>query len=72
MGPSAATDVWTQERLYVDFGSQYQISDMFSVYFNAKNLTNTALKFTEGPADNRVIQREFYGVTLQAGVNIKL
>ena len=58
MGPSAATDIWTQERLSVDFGSQYKISDAFSVYFNAKNLTNTALKLTEGPADNRVIQHE--------------
>jgi outer membrane receptor protein involved in Fe transport len=72
VGPSAATDIWTQERLSVDFGSQYRISDAFSVYFNAKNLTNTALKLTEGPADDRVIQREFYGITLQAGVNIKL
>ena len=45
---------------------------LFSVYFNAKNLTNTALKLTEGSGDNRVIQREFYGMTLQAGVNIKL
>ena len=72
VGPSAATDVWTQERLSVDFGSQYRISDRFSVYFNAKNLTNTALKLTEGPADNRVVQREFDGVTLQVGVNIEL
>jgi TonB-dependent receptor len=72
VGSSAATDIWTQERLSVDFGSQYRISDAFSVYFNARNLTSTALKITEGPADNRLIQREFYGVTLQAGVNIKL
>jgi TonB-dependent receptor len=72
VGASAATDIWTQERLSVDFGSQYKITDLFSVYFNAKNLTNTALKLTEGSGDNRVIQREFYGLTLQAGVNIKL
>lgn len=36
----------------------------FSVCFNAENLTHTALKFTEGPGANRLIQREFYGVTL--------
>ena len=69
VGGTAATDIWSQERLSVDFGSQYQITEPFSVYFNAKNLTNTALKFTEGPGDNRVIQREFYGVTLQIGAN---
>jgi hypothetical protein len=33
---------------------------------------NTALKFTEGPGDNRVIQREFYGATLQAGFNFRI
>lgn len=70
IGPSAATDQWTQQRLSVDFGAQYQVLQPLSVYFNLKNLTNTPLKFTEGEADNRVIQREFYGVTLQAGVNI--
>jgi len=68
---SAALDAWTQERLSVDFGSQFKISEPLSVYFNAKNLTNTALKFTEGPGENRIIQREFYGVTLQVGGNYK-
>lgn len=72
VGASAATDVWSQERLAVDFGSQWRITAPFSLYFNAKNLTNTPLKFTEGAGDNRVIQREFYGITLQAGFNYKL
>jgi TonB-dependent receptor len=71
LGASAALDAWTQERFSVDFGSQYKITEPLSVYFNAKNLTNTALKFTEGPGENRIIQREFYGVTLQFGGNYK-
>ena len=71
VGGSPALDVWTQERLSVDFGSQYHVTEPFSVYLNAKNLTNTALKFTEGAGDNRVIQREFYGITLQFGGNYK-
>jgi TonB-dependent receptor len=71
VGSSAATDIWSQERLSVDLGSQFQVSAPLSVYFNAKNLTNTALKFTEGPGTDRVIQREFYGVTLQAGATYK-
>ena len=41
------------------------------MYFNAKNLTNTALKFTEGSGPDRVIQREFYGTTFQIGANYK-
>ncbi|MDP9013544.1 MAG: TonB-dependent receptor [Pseudomonadota bacterium] len=71
VGNSAALDQWSQARLSVDLGSQYRITDPFSVYFNAKNLTNTPLKFTEGPGENRVIQREYYGVTLQVGGNYK-
>ena len=72
VGDSAATDVWSQERVSVDFGSQWHITQPFSLYFNAKNLTNTPLKFTEGRGENRVIQREFYGTTLQAGFNYRL
>jgi hypothetical protein len=34
-------------------------------------LTNTALKFTEGPGPDRVIQREFYDATVQFGGNYK-
>lgn len=70
-GPSAATDTWTQERLYLDFGGRYQIRESTSVYVAVKNLTNTPLKFTDSSSANRVIQREFYATTLQAGVNIK-
>jgi TonB-dependent receptor len=71
VGSSSALDIWAQERFSLDFGSQYKITEPFSVYLNAKNLTNTALKLTEGPGANRVIQREFYGVTLQFGGTYK-
>ena len=67
LGNTAALDVWTQERFSVDFGSQYRVNDWLKLYFNVKNLTNTPLKFTEGPGPNRVIQREFYDATLQFG-----
>jgi TonB-dependent receptor len=71
LGNTAALDVWTQERFSVDFGSQYKVTEPFSVYLNVKNLTNTPLKFTEGPGPDRVIQREFYGATVQFGGNYK-
>lgn len=67
LGNTAALDVWTQERFSLDFGSQYKVNDWLKLYFNVKNLTNTPLKFTEGPGPNRVIQREFYDATLQFG-----
>ena len=67
LGNTAALDVWSQERFSVDFGSQYRVTDWLKLYFNVKNLTNTPLKFTEGPGPDRVIQREFYDATLQFG-----
>ncbi len=72
MGPAASNDVWTQERFSIDFGGSYAISEQVSGYLNVKNITNTALKFTEGQGEDRVIQREFYGPTIQFGVNVRL
>jgi len=70
VGSSAGTDVWNDSRFTLDFGGSVACSKALSVYFNAKNLTNTKLKFYEG-AVNRTIQREYYGTTYQAGVNFK-
>ena len=67
LGNTAALDIWTQDRFSVDLGSQYQVNEWVKLYFNVKNLTNTPLKFTEGPGPDRVIQREFYDATLQFG-----
>jgi len=72
VGSSAATDIWSQPRFSLDFGASYVIDPQWSVFFNAKNLTDTRLKFTEGPGGNRPIQREFYGQTYTAGVRLKL
>ncbi|MBV8468113.1 MAG: TonB-dependent receptor [Burkholderiales bacterium] len=68
VGGSKQTDVWNDGRFTVDFGSSVAIDRNLSVYLNAKNVTNTPLKFYEGQV-NRTIQREFYGPTYQAGLN---
>ncbi len=72
LGNTAALDIWAQDRFSVDLGSQYKLNEAFKVYLNVKNLTNTPLKLTEGPGGDRVIQREFYGITVQAGFNYTL
>ena len=72
VGSSDATDIWSQPRFSLDFGATYTFNNFLSVFFDAKNLTNTALKFTEGPSPNRPIQREYYNATLIAGVRLKL
>lgn len=72
VGGSDQTDIWSQPRFSLDFGAIYAFNEIVSIFFDAKNLTNTALKFTEGPGANRPIQREYYDATLLAGVRIKL
>ena len=68
VGGSKDTDVYNDGRFTMDLGSSYAINPNWSVYANVKNLTNTPLTFYEGYS-NRVIQREYYGATVQAGVN---
>jgi TonB-dependent receptor len=65
-----ATDVYSRHRLTLDLGSSYTIAREVKVYFDAKNLLNTPLEFTEGTSDSRPIQREFYDITLLAGVRL--
>jgi TonB-dependent receptor len=67
---SNATDVYSSARLTMDFGASYAVSHLVRVYFDAKNLLNTPLEFTEGPSWYRPIQREFYDITLLAGVRL--
>ena len=68
VGTSKDTDIYNDGRFTLDLGSSYAINTNWSVYANVKNLTNTPLTFYEGYS-NRVIQREYYGITAQAGIN---
>jgi TonB-dependent receptor len=65
-----ATDVYSRHRTTLDLGSSYAITHSVKAYFDAKNLLNTPLEFTEGRSDARPIQREFYDITLLAGVRM--
>jgi hypothetical protein len=67
-----STDDYSSPRLTMDLGSSYTILRQVKLYFDAKNLLNTPLKFTEGPSESRPIQREFYDITLLAGVRVSL
>ncbi len=69
---SNSTDVYSRQRLTMDFGSSYALLSNLKIYFDAKNLLNTPLEFTEGPSASRPIQREFYDITLLAGVRLSL
>ena len=64
------SDAASSARLTMDFGASYAVSHVVNVYFQAKNLLNTPLEFTEGPSWTRPIQREFYDITLFGGVRL--
>lgn len=61
-------DQYSSPRLTMDFGGSYALTHAIQLYLDAKNLLNTPLKFTESTSESRPIQREFYGVTLFAGL----
>jgi TonB-dependent receptor len=67
LGGDKALDTIQDSRFLLDLSSSYQINKTWTVYFNAKNLTNQPLRYYEGSVD-RPIQREFYGITLEGGV----
>ncbi len=67
LGGDRSLDVIQDDRLTADFTSSYKITSNWSVYFNAKNLTNQPLRYYEG-SSNRPIQREFYDATYEFGV----
>jgi TonB-dependent receptor len=67
-GSSPATDIYSRRRLTLDIGSSYAFTHYVKLFFDAKNLLNTPLEFTEGKSDARPIQREFYDITLLGGV----
>jgi TonB-dependent receptor len=70
VGSSAATDIYTDSRLSLDFGGSYQVNKAVGLYVDVRNILNTPLKFYEGSPD-RPIQREFYGPTIMVGLTIK-
>lgn len=71
VGDDRATDVFQDKRLTLDFNGSYDVARNVSVFVNAKNLTNEPLRFYEG-SRNRPIQREYYDLTFEGGIKIRL
>jgi TonB-dependent receptor len=66
LGSNSSQDIYSEARFSLDFGASYQVNKNYGLFLSLKNLTNTPMKFTEGSSD-RVTQREFYGITAEAG-----
>ncbi len=71
IGGSAAGDVFQDKPVTLDAAGEYVVTSNISLYVNAKNFTNAALRFYER-SSNRPIQRELYDLTLEGGIKFKL
>jgi TonB-dependent receptor len=69
LGGDKSLDTIQDNRLTLDFSSSYKINQHWALYFEAKNLLNTPLRYYEG-SPNRPLQREFYDATYEAGVRV--
>ncbi len=70
-GGDRTTDVIQAARTTMDLTGSYKFTKRYEVFFGAKNLLNTALRYNYG-AENRPQQVEYYGPTYEAGIRIKL
>ncbi len=69
VGGADGLDVFEDARTTLDLTTSYQVLPKMQVYFNAKNLLDTPLRYYEGYT-NKTIQREYYGISYEAGVRL--
>jgi TonB-dependent receptor len=72
VGDSSETDIYSQPRFRLDFGSTYNITDSVQAYFDVKNITNTHLDFTQTRSKDFPIQNEFYDADYLFGLRVNL
>ena len=70
LGGDRLYDTIQDDRTTLDLTTSYDVTRHFQVYFNAKNLLNTPLRYYEGTA-SLPYQREFYDVTIEGGVRAR-
>lgn len=69
-GGDRSTDNIQAARTTMDLTGSYRFSKAYELYFSAKNLLNTPLRYNYGDA-SRPQQIEYYGITYEAGVRLK-
>jgi TonB-dependent receptor len=70
VGGDSTQDLYSQPRFRLDLGTSYSFWDNYEVYFDAKNISNTKLEFTQTPSTAFPVQREFYGTDYLFGVKV--
>ncbi|MDI7774755.1 TonB-dependent receptor [Asticcacaulis sp. EMRT-3] len=71
VGGDASTDIYSQPRFRLDFGSTYAVTNHVQLYFDAKNISNTHLDFTQTKNKNFPVQNEFYDADYLFGLRVK-
>ncbi len=59
-------------RLSADLTASYEVVKNYVVFFGARNLLDTPLRYTDGINNARTQQVEYYGITYEGGIRIKL
>jgi TonB-dependent receptor len=70
IGSSALGDTYVDNRTSIDLNASYKIDKNYGIYLSGKNLNNNPLTYLSGPGRSNIIQREYYGQTYLAGVNL--
>jgi outer membrane receptor protein involved in Fe transport len=69
VGTSASTNTYTQPMFRMDSDISYQMTPQWQLFFQARNLTNTRLEFTQSSNSQFPLQREYYGQSFLFGVH---
>lgn len=72
VGGDDSTDLYSQPRFRLDFGSTYDVMDNVQLYFDVKNITNTHLEFTQTRSKDFPVQNEFYDTDYLFGLRVKI
>jgi TonB-dependent receptor len=72
VGTDASTNVYTQPTFRMDADLEYQMTPQWQLWFQAHNLTNTHLIYTQSSSRNFPIQNEYYGQTFLFGMHYHL
>ncbi|WP_084455277.1 TonB-dependent receptor [Novosphingobium rosa] len=70
VGATKATDQYLEQRLSLDIGANYAITNNISIYAAARNLLNTAKIKSEG-SQARIVQDQLSGAAFLGGFNFK-
>lgn len=72
VGGDRNTDIFSSPRFRLDLQTSYAITPNLIAGFDAKNISNTPLEFTESQVASRPIQREFYDATYLFSLRLKV